>query len=360
MSDRRFNRQSPVDGRRRHLRSGDERLRAVVLLALSAIIAGFGLSLGLLEIVWSDPTAGWPTAAVGLLFVFLIVDWTRRRDTSMLAISAGLVISLLFVYFLVQGGAGRAGPVWAVLFPFFLPYLYGMRRGTLVNLAYFFAAGAIFFWLGPRLVHVDYPWLFKLNTLAAILASMLLGTLAEYARSEALWERDAAIAALERAARTDQLTHLPNRRHILEELTYAFKARARFDEPFCVAIADLDRFKEVNDRHGHGAGDEVLRRTAGLMRSTLRDVDMIARWGGEEFLILMPRTELEEAKTVLERLRSAVSEQEVVTPAGRLRVTISIGVAQAEEGMSVEMLEDKADHRLYAAKNAGRNQVVAA
>lgn len=338
---------------------GDARLRIVVLVVTTGSIAFFSLVLGVLELVWSDPAAGWPTTMVGVLFILLIIDWFLRRETNLLGISAGLVVSILFLYFLIQGGIGGAGAVWAAVFPFFLPYLYGMRRGIAVNVLYLLAASAVLFILPAELHFISYPWLFKLNVLAAILASTVLGILAEYARSEALWERDAAIRALARAASTDHLTHLPNRRHMIEELGYAFKAKARFGEPFCVAIADLDHFKLVNDRCGHAVGDEVLRHTARLMKRSLRDVDLVARWGGEEFLILLPRTGLEEAVAVLERLRVEVARQVINTDAGPTAITLSVGVAEALPGMSIEVLEGVADRRLYAAKGAGRNRVIA-
>jgi two-component system cell cycle response regulator len=127
-------------------------------------------------------------------------------------------------------------------------------------------------------------------------------------------------------------------------------------------MLDLDHFKAVNDQYGHPAGDDVLRELAQRMLRQVRSVDLVARLGGEEFVAVMPETNLSGASAVAERLRIAIADEPfTVTASGeRLPVTASIGIATSENGDSVETLLKRADDALYIAKNGGRNRVVSA
>jgi two-component system cell cycle response regulator len=129
-----------------------------------------------------------------------------------------------------------------------------------------------------------------------------------------------------------------------------------------VMMFDIDHFKQVNDRYGHSAGDDVLRELAERSLRQVRSVDLVARVGGEEFVVVMPETNLAGAAVVADRMRLAVADEPFVLGSGeKLPVTISIGVAiTAESGESLDALLKRADDALYAAKNGGRNRVVAA
>jgi two-component system cell cycle response regulator len=163
-------------------------------------------------------------------------------------------------------------------------------------------------------------------------------------------------------ALTDELTGLYNRRYLfahLEELI-ARRAAAGFD--IAVLVLDIDHFKSVNDRHGHLGGDDVLRELAQRMPRQVRSVDLVARFGGEEFVVVMPETDLIGAEIVAERLRAAIAKEPFLLLSSRERVpiTISIGVAAAEAADdSVDAILKRADDALYAAKNGGRDRVVA-
>lgn len=172
-----------------------------------------------------------------------------------------------------------------------------------------------------------------------------------------------ANAELEALARRDMLTGLPNRRGAEEQLAHALAQQRRSGRPFSVAVLDIDRFKAVNDAHGHGAGDAVLRAVAHTLAAQVRQSDVVARWGGEEFLLLMPETDLAGARTVCEKLRAAVAALQVALPAAEpagtpLAVTISIGLAGGAAPLpGAETLVAEADRALYAAKQGGRNRV---
>lgn len=159
----------------------------------------------------------------------------------------------------------------------------------------------------------------------------------------------------------DGLTGLANRRHGEETLTTEIARVARFGGAVGVVAADLDNFKRVNDLHGHPVGDTVLRRFARLLVDSIRDVDVAARWGGEEFLLILPGTDAEGAERLAERVRASLEEKTLLTPEGLpIAVTASFGVAAATGDDTAEHVVSCADSALYAAKRAGKNRVVAA
>jgi diguanylate cyclase (GGDEF)-like protein len=161
-------------------------------------------------------------------------------------------------------------------------------------------------------------------------------------------DRGELLGRLEIAARTDDLTGLLNRRAWDEELGRELSRADRSGAALCVAILDLDRFKEYNDTHGHQAGDRFLKQIAGTWSQSLRTGDILARYGGEEFAIALPGTNLEHAQEMLDRLRGALPEDQ----------TCSAGVCQWDGEESAEQLTARADTLLYAAKAAGRNRVI--
>jgi diguanylate cyclase (GGDEF)-like protein len=162
---------------------------------------------------------------------------------------------------------------------------------------------------------------------------------------------------LERLSVTDPLTGLNNRRHMMEVLDNEVRRSRRLDHTFAVLMADVDRFKQYNDEHGHPAGDEVLKRVASVFNEATRDVDFVARYGGEEFFVLMPEIDAEGAAEAAERIRRAMAQD----PSLGQEVTVSFGVAEfPANGDTGEALISAADSVLYQAKKKGRDQVVVA
>jgi diguanylate cyclase (GGDEF)-like protein len=170
----------------------------------------------------------------------------------------------------------------------------------------------------------------------------------------------ATLRRLRAMALTDELTGLLNRRQLHNLLQNEWLRAVRFKRPFALGLADIDYFKHVNDAHGHLVGDEVLRHVGQVLERTLRRLDRVARFGGDEFAILMPETGRGEASIAMERVRTALAQSPYPPPGGGgpLAVTLSIGVSiPLEDAESIEQLIAVADRRLYAAKRAGRDRV---
>jgi diguanylate cyclase (GGDEF)-like protein len=158
-----------------------------------------------------------------------------------------------------------------------------------------------------------------------------------------------------RLARRDVLTQLPNRLAANERLQTEFLRMKRSKSVYAVLMIDIDHFKQVNDTYGHAVGDQVLQRVAATMQAALRESDFCARFGGEEFLALLPATDLSAAYQVAEKLRQAVQASPDPT-AGRLSVSMGLGLSNPEQA-NVDIAVRDADEALYRAKSGGRNQV---
>lgn len=164
---------------------------------------------------------------------------------------------------------------------------------------------------------------------------------------------------LQQQATTDFLTGLKNNRYFFEIGNNEIQRSNRFDNSLSVIMFDIDHFKSVNDNYGHSSGDVVLKTIAELCKNNLRSIDTVARLGGEEFAILLPHTDLRDAKAVAEYLRVFIEKQEVENLSKKIKVTASFGVAELIDGdVEIKDLLDRADTALYQAKYNGRNLVV--
>jgi diguanylate cyclase (GGDEF)-like protein len=167
------------------------------------------------------------------------------------------------------------------------------------------------------------------------------------------------ISKLEETANRDELTGLYNRRKMDEILSREVAFSDRYGEPLSLMMMDIDYFKSVNDSYGHHAGDHYLVELAKVLREEVRLVDYVGRWGGEEFIILLPKTKVEQAKGLAERLRSAVEVIQIESGRGLISRTVSIGIASAQSGkMDVDEIIRQADEVMYRAKQDGGNCVV--
>jgi diguanylate cyclase (GGDEF)-like protein len=203
--------------------------------------------------------------------------------------------------------------------------------------------------------HISRWWLAFMGIISAAVGLALI-TLFVYLTAR-LRDRE---SRLHEVARTDPLTGVSNRRRFLELFTVEFERAQRYGGELSCVMLDLDHFKVINDRYGHAIGDRVLVAAAEAFRRSLRTADVIARWGGEEFALLLPQTNLPGAQAVAERCRRALEEAVIPTDDGQVLVTVSVGVATLPGAAleSPDSLMRSADEALYEAKSRGRNRVV--
>lgn len=165
-------------------------------------------------------------------------------------------------------------------------------------------------------------------------------------------------AALEEMAIKDPLTHLYNRRYMMQQLEKEAERFSRYETPFTLIIGDIDHFKLVNDKFGHECGDQVLISISNDLQEALRKIDVLCRWGGEEFLVLLPETNLDAGMFVAERMRESISNKEYMYDEEGLGITMTFGVASNVDYTTIEELIKASDDALYVGKDKGRNIVI--
>ena len=307
-------------------------------------------------------------AYTGLSFVLiasglaLAGSWFLARasgDCTQATFPLSGVILLLFFFLLITGGVENTGLLWCFIFTPLLQYVIGGIRGSVVVGLMVLATALILFLPDTPLLATEYPMVVRTRFFAAFLAVTMIAQVYEYSRYYSYEQLAALSRRMYEDARTDPLTGLTNRRAMEEILELENFRALRSRQPFSIVLADLDRFKLINDTYGHEAGDEVLRETARRLQRHLRHQDMVARWGGEEFLILLPETDAVAAQTVAEKLRRAIAETPAEVGPNLLPLTMSLGVDTVHFSQPQEDFLRRADQNLYRAKREGRNRVVA-
>ncbi len=163
---------------------------------------------------------------------------------------------------------------------------------------------------------------------------------------------------MEKMAKTDPLTQLPNRRAVLDHISYETVRFRRNAEPFTIVISDIDDFKYVNDTYGHDAGDKVLITLSNLIRKTIRQQDVCARWGGEEFLFLLPGTDNKGSKIFTEKIRKKIEKEKIEFKDSTISITMTFGICSFSKSLTTDECISRADKALYEGKKLGKNRIV--
>lgn len=199
---------------------------------------------------------------------------------------------------------------------------------------------------------------FDIALINRCMSAVLIWTIALFALRH-LYVSNSLLAQLKQQANTDPLTGLFNRRYFFARVRNELKRYDRYGDRFSIILIDADHFKQVNDTHGHGAGDATLQAIANASLHTVRETDLVGRFGGEEFIVLLPHTDVAAAVTVAERIRRAMHTVAMQSE-GAVPVTLSLGVAEVgPRAATFDALLKAADTALYAAKEAGRDRVAA-
>ncbi len=307
-------------------------------------------------------------AVAGLLGIFYAVfrsGANRRFPDPSLTFEQCAAAIVTVAWVLYQ--ADRVRPLGALFY--LVAMLFGVfrldTRRMLVLAALALAAHGMVLWLvGVRRFATDHA--LELGQFAALAVLLpwfaVMGGYVNGLRvrlSESNRQLQAAIGRIEEIAIRDELTGAYNRRFLMETLGREAARAARLSKPLGLCLFDLDHFKRINDSYGHAAGDAVLRRFTEIARTGLRGVDVLGRQGGEEFVLVLPDTDLEGALACAERIRANVEREDFPRLPAPHRVTVSAGVACATRPETPDTLLARADRGLYAAKRGGRNRVVA-
>ena len=324
-----------------------EVLLGLIDLAESNALSAFNLSgaVGfylLMRTGWSVKVSNEPSLTMPqMVFAMVSITWSYAiTGPARGAVIAIMILVIMFGMFILQPRQARALAMLAIV---------------MLGCAMWWRASTVPQRYPPRVEWVHF--LFAAVVLASTSTlAIRLGTLRARLAAQKKELGDALALNRELATR-DALTGLLNRRAMVELLAREHPRIERGQGPLAVALLDIDLFKRINDELGHGAGDEVLRRFASVIKDQLRAADALARWGGEEFLLLMPGTRAEDARIVLDRLRAAIAAGGFDAIAPQLKVSFSAGVAEVLEGETQDAAIDRADRALYRAKQAGRNRV---
>lgn len=278
-------------------------------------------------------------------------------------ISAMVIIACLMSLMLIlviTGGNAGTGPLWIFTVPPVTMFFTGFRRGLFALTGFVTLIIIVLFAPDNALLATEYSYEFKTRLIYSFITISFLSAFYEYSRQRSYSTAMYLSEQFERQARYDPLTTILNRRGGQQQLEQELSRMQRNKKPFSIALADIDRFKSINDTFGHDAGDEVLKQVANVFSSRLRAQDGLSRWGGEEFLFIFPETNEQEAKTVIEQIRENLSAKALLVDGKSHRVTSSFGVCEVTSSMTLTSALNLADQALYQAKNDGRNRVCSA
>jgi diguanylate cyclase (GGDEF)-like protein len=255
---------------------------------------------------------------------------------------------LMTIYAVSVAAFGQASVAYLLAEPW--NHMWWLAQATYAGGIFLLSYGVVLSFHTTR----SFASIYSQEELMANLAAAMVRT------EQALKELQFAHSELERLAATDALTGVFNRRQFMFSIKVEIARAKRENTPLSLLALDLDRFKSVNDTYGHQGGDEVLKATARAFIGHVRPTDIIARIGGEEFVVLLPKVARAGAASVGERIRTAIEELAIEFGEQIIRPTVSIGVAQfGIDGDAIEFVLAAADKRLYIAKEAGRNRVIA-
>lgn len=336
-------------------------LLAVLIYGLFAVIVAYQAHVGLMA---ARDVVIWTVASLGGILGFYALIRTgvseRLSDPSM-TLAQNLFGQLMTVYGYTIDPPLR-GAVIAILVLNLVWGMFVLRDRQAIGLCAYTLAllAATMAWKSatrpdvfPARIEMLHFAFAAVVMVATSMLSIRMGTLRVRLAQRKL-ELQRALVTIRELAQVDELTRLSNRRHILEALVAEQERSKRSGDALSVVLVDLDHFKVINDRHGHAAGDAVLSAFAAALRAGLRDSDAAGRWGGEEFLLLLPDASATAAVAMMDRLREAVARLPFDHVAPGLRISFSAGVTECGAAEASDAAIERADRAMYQAKQAGR------
>lgn len=292
-----------------------------------------------------------------LLGMFSIILMRKTGNDAYGSNGISLTVGLIFIYLVASGGVENTGPLWCHPLFLIIMLLQGFRRGLMAFSGLLGITAILLFYPDLPMVTGEYSRVFRVRFIGSFAALGIMASIYEYLRWRSQNDYVAISHELELASRTDALTGLANRRAFQARLETELNLYSRHGHPFSIIMIDLDYFKQMNDRYGHSKGDELLILVARLLLQEVRQQDLVCRWGGEEFLVLLSHTNQEQALIVAEKLRAAIAAVDLNVIGIASSMTASFGVSSISDSRNISELISEADRKLYAAKRSGRNQV---
>ena len=292
-------------------------------------------------------------------FIYFLGFYVCQKYNNTQLSSAIILYSLyiLMFYLVFSGGVAQTGPLWIYIVAPVSLFIHGFKRGLLDIAVFVLIIVSIMFLPQDLINHANYPTEFKLRLIYSFLTITFLSALYEFTRDHALKQTLELSKKYQLLAHFDPLTNLSNRRIAYDILKREQSRISRNKEVLSVLLCDVDHFKRINDQHGHNVGDTVLIELAKIFTEQVRKQDCVSRWGGEEFLFILPQTSAKNAAIIAEKIRSSVENHPINVQDIKIDVTICIGIAQFEESSHIDEVINSADKFLYLAKESGRNQV---
>ncbi len=306
------------------------------------------------------------SACCGLAFASRVLRLDQHSPRILRAVRGGALVGLASVVICMVAGShlsvNAIASVFVGLYSLTMPLLgvLAIKRG--VAAGRYFLGASIFGALGA--LTTDFTLSGKVPFTSVGFHGFEIGVILDsilwaLALAHSMRQQQLAAVRAQHLARHDPLTALYNRRAFLELATPTWNEAVQQNRPLSVVVMDVDHFKRINDQHGHEAGDRTLVEAAALLSGLCRKTDIVARWGGEEFVVMLPEMASAEASRFAERIRQAVLGMRVRTATGPIVLTASFGVAERAQQTDLQELITAADRRLYEAKNQGRNRIAA-
>lgn len=338
--------------------------RKIVVINLFAIV---GMSITLILGLRALTNENFPLGAVLLVSATLFglckaVLLHSKLQNSHIIAPALLVLCLisLMLYLVIFGGVAGTGPLWIYVLPPVAMFFAGVFYGVITVGLFIGLCAMVLFYPEDALLVASYSTEFKIRLLLSFATVTFLSAFYEHSRQTSFTIIRDISEKFERQALFDALTNLPNRRGIQKFIEHETSRAKRQQEKLTIILCDIDRFKQVNDHYGHDGGDIALNHVARLFKQSIREQDAVARWGGEEFLFVLPATSEQNAVLLAEKVRETLAATPVQLAETQFTVTASFGVAEIDPAVGLNTALSLADKALYLAKEKGRNKVLSA
>lgn len=340
------------------LQSLEDGRRVLLVLLLTAFGVVMLLTFGTLSYLFGRLVlAGFLLSAGGIGILNLLVLF-KTRNFQRFAVVMAFIVASVSGLLVTTGGVDGTGLLW--IFPLMIVSIFtaGFKAGSYLFFLFFGATLWVLFWPDNPALQYHYVDAVKIRFVTSLLCMGVITLAVEFVYSHSQTKFAELHHEVQHSAQTDSLTQLPNRRFVSDNVIVDGKFSPSY-QGGCVVLADIDYFKAINDRYGHDVGDVVLKSVAQFLASETRCEDLVVRWGGEEFLLVLPKINLAMAERRMDHVRRYLADMDVICHGARIRVTLSFGVTEISGSAPANGVLKRADQNLYLAKAAGRNRIVA-